>query len=1358
MKTNKQSTAEHVIDKNKALAEQEAKVVNELVERTLTEHLTIPADTKNNHKKKMSKAKKRVLKMQIKNAIERDMRKKKQKEHEHSLKNKYEELLSKKGNININRDSALLPKLQNFLNRKLDSRKQAKELKRMIRERKVEEKKLEKQTAILEREENRKHKVEEKKSEKQRAILEKEENKIREKAERKRLEAEKKRRVEEKKRLIEQEKKNREIAKIKARDEIAKRKEQKIAQKEALKRAKAELKEQRRQSNAERKAALMAQKEAGKQARLAAKIEREKRKTQASISPRGKTKALTAEAIEDEAKEEAMKQVLIEKEVAKLRHETQSERKEVAASAANLESKNQELAGQLQNFESEKQSFIAEKKKWEEERKQTSTSESQNSSISISPEESKILEAKKITFENEKQKWDEDRKKWEKANTSGKPIPSVSTEELERAKTEAYAQAKAEFDAKPPTVITQAAPAGAIPVASPEESKNITAERTLLENDKKQFEIERRQWEANKSTPAPVVQTVQTEIKGTLSEKDAKKMQEEAYKKAKIEFEAQQSIMKDEVGKLQSELEQWKHDKPEQGKSGMQAVEEERKKIEAERAGIETERALMKEQARKDAYSEFEEERTKFEIEKEKVKQKALAEAEANILSNMKSRSLFGGKQKAALNKEIDRWKKEAEKVEKQRLELERMRALQSEHSRLQSSKQDIEESKVKLERERVAQERESLKEKEDHEKKIGLERERLEEERQKLETEKREKLEGKERREEDKKDKNKNKNKDKNKNTEEKRSETEIKEMDVGKILVAQNYLEDEELETAKKEASIRNTSVENILKEEGLVTPQLIQNAVAEYYQMPFVDLSSQPPDSEIIELLPEEIAISLHTIALAKEEDGSIRVATSNPEMAEDIKASIKKIHKEAPKIHVVYASKGAIESAFSFYRKPLDTRFRKIIEQHRKIAPEIIEEIFADAIQLGASDVHFEPQEKIVVVRFRVDGVMHEAGRIPKEYYEGIVNRIKIAGNMRIDEHFAAQDGAIRWKGGGRAMDVRVSIVPIVDGEKIVMRLLSEYVRTLTLSDLGFTDKQLNVLVKAAHKPFGMILTTGPTGSGKSTTLYGLMKIRNSPDVNISTIEDPVEYKIPGINHIQVNTKANLTFERGLRALVRQDPDIILVGEIRDNITAQISVNAALTGHLLFSTLHANDAATAIPRLLEMGIEPFLLASTLELLIAQRLMRRTCSHCRYSYNVAQSEAEQLFPYAEHYFKDEDIITLYKGKGCGACGNTGYKGRVGVYELLVVTPELEELITERRTSGEINNLARAQGMLTLFEDGLQKAKTGLSTVEELLRISAPPEPLPDTHSIKKDSEDIIDVKEENPPEETDELPTDK
>ena len=743
-----------------------------------------------------------------------------------------------------------------------------------------------------------------------------------------------------------------------------------------------------------------------------------------------------------------------------------------------------------------------------------------------------------------------------------------------------------------------------------------------------------------------------------------------------------------------------------------------------------TELTRIKDEAKQEAEAELARERTKWEIEKEKIKQQAIAEAESEFLSKMKDGGgMFGGKQKSVLSGEIAKWKEKAEKLERERLEVEKARALNAEQEKMREEEQRVEQEKLRLERERISKEKQALETEGSHEELLAEQREALEQERKELEEAKKSRDDAKKtKKKEKKKDKKEVKKKEK-KGKKGKGAEAEEEEkpsINVGEILVAQNYLEKEELEKAEKEAFDRKVSVENILREEGLVTKEIIQNAVAEHYKMPFIDVSAEPPDTAIVEILPEELAMGLRATAIERKEDGTLVVATHNPERGEEIKAKVLEAVPEAEKVEMVYTSRDAIDSALSFYSKPLETRFQSIIEEHKKIAPEIIEEIFADAIQLGASDIHFEPQEKIVIVRFRVDGVMHEAGRLPKQYYEGIVNRIKIAGNMRIDEHFAAQDGAIRWKQGDRAMDVRVSIVPIVDGEKIVMRLLSEYVRTLTLRDLGFSNIHLDNLVKSAHKPFGMILTTGPTGSGKSTTLYGLLKIRNSPDVNISTIEDPVEYKIPGINHIQVNVKANLTFERGLRALVRQDPDIILVGEIRDNVTAQISVNAALTGHLLFSTLHANDAATAVPRLLEMGIEPYLLASTLELIIAQRLMRRTCKNCRYSYHLPKSEAKNLFTHGEHYLPDEDEITLYKGKGCDACGGTGFKGRVGVYELMVVTPQIEEMITKRRTSGEINKLARQQGMFTLFEDGLQKVISGLSTIDELLRVAAPPDPL--------------------------------
>lgn len=596
-------------------------------------------------------------------------------------------------------------------------------------------------------------------------------------------------------------------------------------------------------------------------------------------------------------------------------------------------------------------------------------------------------------------------------------------------------------------------------------------------------------------------------------------------------------------------------------------------------------------------------------------------------------------------------------------------------------------------------------------------------------------------------------------------------------KLLLDQSYVSEEDIARAEELAKKHGSGLRDALTELELLSQDLYESAVAEYYKLPYYDVGQKPPSPELVEMLPEDIARSYNCVVVAKT-DAGVTVATSDPsneKLEQIVRANLGQSTPEFPegdddkkqtsrknatsssrfsfgkkkpearstyggKVDFVYASNKAIESFFVHYRKPLATRFQQIIEQNKKVAPEILEEIFQDAIALRASDIHFEPQDKEVMVRFRVDGVLHEAGRIPKEYYEGVVNRMKIAANMHIDEHHAAQDGAIRYDTGKGMMDIRVSIVPVVDGEKIVLRLLSEYVRTLTLADLGCSEENRAVLEQASRKPFGMILTTGPTGSGKSTTLYALLKLRNHPDVNISTIEDPVEYKVQGINHIQVNPETNLTFANGLRALMRQDPNIILVGEIRDGETASIAVNAALTGHLLFSTLHANDACTSIPRLLEMGVEPFLLASTLEVVIAQRLVRKICPHCRYSYNVPKGDVADLFPNAEKFFDEKGDVLLYKGKGCESCGGIGFQGRLAIHELLVMTPEIEELVVARKSSAEIEQKAREQGMKSLFEDGFAKVRAGVTTLEELLRVANPPaapagSPAARSHGKKKE-----------------------
>ena len=541
-----------------------------------------------------------------------------------------------------------------------------------------------------------------------------------------------------------------------------------------------------------------------------------------------------------------------------------------------------------------------------------------------------------------------------------------------------------------------------------------------------------------------------------------------------------------------------------------------------------------------------------------------------------------------------------------------------------------------------------------------------------------------------------------------------------VKQILLKENYVTEEDVRDAENFAKTHQTSFIEYLLQENLITKDLFGQAMAESFKIPYADLNSALPSQEQVQKIPEEIA-KKYNVVLLKEEKSGITVTTDDPKNAELLPA-LKKIFA-VKKINIAYSLTEDITASFVNYQKPLETRFSKIIENKGRVAPELLEEIFDDAIVYRASDIHFEHRQKDVLVRFRVDGVLREAGRIPKEHYANVLNRIKIQSGLRIDEHFSAQDGSLRYEKGTNVVDLRTSIVPTVEGEKVVLRVLAAYVQGFSLSDLGLSSAHQALLQQITQKPFGMILVAGPTGSGKTTTLYALLKIVNSPDVNITTIEDPVEYKVLGVNQIQVNRETNLTFAKGLRSIVRQDPDIILVGEIRDKETAEIAVNAALTGHLLYSTFHANDAATAIPRLLDMGIQPFLLASTLEIIVAQRLVRKICDHCRHS--VTKSGKDFNTPQLRvltKYFGSK-TTTFYEGKKCGACGDTGYKGRTAIFEFILITPEMQNLILHAPSAQEIWKLARKEGSKTLFEDGIEKVKTGVTTVEELLRVAEPP-----------------------------------
>ncbi|HXH27148.1 MAG TPA: GspE/PulE family protein [Candidatus Acidoferrum sp.] len=536
--------------------------------------------------------------------------------------------------------------------------------------------------------------------------------------------------------------------------------------------------------------------------------------------------------------------------------------------------------------------------------------------------------------------------------------------------------------------------------------------------------------------------------------------------------------------------------------------------------------------------------------------------------------------------------------------------------------------------------------------------------------------------------------------------------------ILLRESYISEADSQKAEAEAHDSEGYIDFLIRAELLSKP-LLGQALAESYKLPYVDLGSNPTTKENVNLIPEATARASRVV-FVKASDKIAAVATDQPEA---VKLDELAQFFPGKKVRLAYALPEHIEASFRLYEQPLETRFSQIIEAGKRVAPEIVDEIIKDALSYRASDIHFEPQVSDVMVRFRVDGNLREAGKLPKENYENILNRIKVESGMRIDEHFTAQDGSLQRKAGEQAVDLRVSLVPTVEGEKVVMRVLGSYVQGFALADIGLDEAHHQLLETYAAKPFGMILTVGPTGSGKTTTLYSLLKLLNRPNVNITSIEDPVEYKMQRVNQIQVREQVGLTFAKGLRAIVRQDPDIILVGEIRDQETADISVNAALTGHLLLSTFHANDAATAVPRLIDMGIEPFLLASTLEVIIAQRLVRKICAHCRYSLPTSEALKGLKVNVAEITAYLGKTDTVYAGKGCNVCSGTGYNGRTALFEFLEVIPQMQDLIIKSPSVRDIEALAHSQGARPMFEDGMEKVKTGLTTVAEVVRVVAPP-----------------------------------
>ena len=542
------------------------------------------------------------------------------------------------------------------------------------------------------------------------------------------------------------------------------------------------------------------------------------------------------------------------------------------------------------------------------------------------------------------------------------------------------------------------------------------------------------------------------------------------------------------------------------------------------------------------------------------------------------------------------------------------------------------------------------------------------------------------------------------------------LKELDV---------IDQKTLDDSVNIARIRKEPLADIILDKELLSDDNLGQVIADLAGFPFISLDETPIDDETLLIIPQTMARAQRIIAF-KKTDQFIHIASDNPANYKPIRQVEKKTGLDAK---IYFATKKDIAQALALYNKDIERAFKAVIEESsKKTGPsdppiiKIVDTIFEHAYQNNTSDIHIEPLEKESLIRFRIDGILHDIVRFPISIHPRVVTRIKVMARLRTDEHQAAQDGKIRFKVQDEDLDIRVSVVPVTEGEKIVMRLLSERSRQFSLKDLGFSDPDLKKLEPAYQKPHGMILVTGPTGSGKTTTLYAVLKILNKRGINIMTIEDPVEYDIEGVNQIQVNTKTNLTFAAGLRSIVRQDPDIVLVGEIRDEETADIAINAAMTGHLVLSTLHTNDAPTAFPRLLDMQVEPFLVSSTVNVVVAQRLVRKICNTCRVSTNISRDQlTSTLSPKTvTKHFKNKKTIRVYQGKGCNVCHGTTYTGRVGIFEVLLIDEDMRNAIINRYDSAKIREIAVKNGMSTMLDDGLQKVSAGITTVEEVLRVT--------------------------------------
>jgi len=559
--------------------------------------------------------------------------------------------------------------------------------------------------------------------------------------------------------------------------------------------------------------------------------------------------------------------------------------------------------------------------------------------------------------------------------------------------------------------------------------------------------------------------------------------------------------------------------------------------------------------------------------------------------------------------------------------------------------------------------------------------------------------------------------------------------------VLVKAGTLSAEDFDKFQEEANHKRQNVAEIIVSQGLINKDYLYLLISKALGVPRVNLGAVGIDKQVLHKLPEDMARQRNVIVFARDDKGYFDVAMEDPTDLETI--DFLSLRLGGP-IKPFLAAEEDLNRGFLLYQQQLTQDFKKIIEDSiseslrsktkgdkdlKEAAADlpivaIVDNLLSYANSSRASDIHFEVLDDVILVRFRIDGILHEIIRVPKEIHSAIVARIKILSELRVDEHTHPQDGRFRYDIGNGFIDIRVSIIPTFYGEKVEMRLLSASQKPLSFAELGMFDDTVKLIREAISKSYGMVLICGPTGAGKTTTLYSIMDIINQPEVNIVTVEDPIEYDMRYLNQMQVNVAAGITFASGLRSILRQDPNIIMVGEIRDAETADISVQAALTGHLVLSSLHTNDSATAVPRLLDMGIPQFLVAAVVNAVSSQRLARKIHMDCIESYSPSKDILEGISHELEELNTFKTAIklpkTFYRGKGCDACGHTGYQGRVGIFEILNVTENIRKLIISPEFSlDNLRSVAKTEGMVTMLEDGLKKVELGMTTIEEIFRV---------------------------------------